>query len=74
MLIVRGKKLSFIIHLEFLNNKHRPMIDLKELFIVDETIKHLRYKTLRYIKANPYVHHNWICNTIDTLLVISLQK
>jgi len=50
------------------------MIDLKELFIVDETIKHLRYKTLRYIKANPYVHHNWICNTIDTLLVISLQK
>ncbi len=50
------------------------MIDLKELFIVDEIIKHLRYKTLRYIKANPYVHHNWICNTIDTLLVISLQK
>jgi hypothetical protein len=32
------------------------MIGLKELTFDNETIKHLQYKILRYIKANPYVH------------------
>jgi hypothetical protein len=30
------------------------MIDLKELALVNKKIEHLGYKTLRYIKANPY--------------------
>jgi len=38
MLIVNGKKLSFIIHFEFLYNRHRCMIGLKEMGLVDETI------------------------------------
>jgi hypothetical protein len=40
------------------------MIGLKELTLLNETIIHLGYNTSRYIKANPYVHPNWICNTI----------
>jgi hypothetical protein len=36
------------------------MIDLKELALVNETIWCLRYKTLRYIKVDPYVHLNFI--------------
>jgi hypothetical protein len=50
------------------------MINLKESTFIDETIRHLRYKTLKYIKANPYVHPNWICNKIYTLLFILFQK
>ncbi len=34
------------------------MINLKELTLVNETIKHLGYKTLKYIKANSCVHFN----------------
>jgi hypothetical protein len=38
MLIVKGKKISFIIHFDFFNNRHRCMIGLKEMALVDETI------------------------------------
>jgi hypothetical protein len=51
-----------------------PMIGLKELTVDNEPIKHLQYKKLRHIKANPYVHLNWICNKIYTLFFISFQK
>jgi len=34
------------------------MIGLKELTFDNEPIKHLQYKKLRHIKANPYVHLN----------------
>jgi hypothetical protein len=34
------------------------MIGLKELTLVNETIRHLGYKTLKYIKLNLYVHPN----------------
>jgi hypothetical protein len=50
------------------------MIGLKELTFDNETIKCLQYKTLRYIKANPCVHLNWICNKIYTLLFISFLQ
>jgi hypothetical protein len=53
-----GTKLSFIIHLEFLDIRHKHMINLKKSTLVNESIKRLRYKTLKYIKANPYVHPN----------------
>jgi hypothetical protein len=43
------------------------MIGLEELAFVNETIKCLGYKTMKY-KANPYVHHNWIFNTIYPIL------
>jgi hypothetical protein len=72
--LLKRTKLSFIVHLEFLDSRHKHMINLKESTLVDESIKHLRYKTLRYIKANPYVHLNWFCNTIYTLLLILVQK
>jgi len=72
--LLEGTKLSFLVHLEFLDIRHKHMINLKESTLVDESIKCLRYKTLRYIKANPYVHPNWICNTIYTLLLILVQK
>ncbi len=68
------EKKSLTIHLEFLYNRHWPMIGLKELAFVNETIKCLGYKTSRYRKVDPYVHPNWICNTIYTLLFISFQK
>jgi hypothetical protein len=34
------------------------MIGLKKLTLVNETIRHLGYKTSRYIKLNLYVHLN----------------
>jgi len=55
-------------------NRHRPMINLKESTFINETIRHLKYKTLKYIKGDPYVHPNWICNTIYTLPLILFQK
>jgi hypothetical protein len=50
------------------------MIGLKESTFVNETIRYLGYKTSKYIKVDPYVHCNWICNTTYALLLISLQK
>jgi hypothetical protein len=49
------------------------MITLKISTLVNEAIRHLGYKTSKYIKVNPYVHPNWICNIIYALLLISLQ-
>jgi hypothetical protein len=72
--LLKGTKLSFIAHLEFFDIRHKHIINLKESTLVDESFKCLRYKTLRYIKANPYVHPNWICNIIYTLLLILVQK
>jgi hypothetical protein len=34
------------------------MIGLKDSTFVNETVKHLRYKTSRYIKVDSYVHFN----------------
>jgi hypothetical protein len=56
--LLEGKKQFFVIHLEFLDNRHRCMISLKELTLVDEAIKCLGYTTLRYIKVDPYAHPN----------------
>jgi hypothetical protein len=56
--LLEGKKLSSIIHFEFFYNKQGPMIGLKESTFDNEAIKHLQYRTLIYIKANPYVHFN----------------
>jgi hypothetical protein len=64
---LEGKKLYFIIHLEIFDNKNRCMVGSKELAFIYEVIRHLRYKTSRYIKTNSYVHLNWICNKIHTL-------
>ncbi len=50
------------------------MIGLKESTLVNEAIRHLGYKTSKYIKVDPYVHPNWTCNTTYTLFLISLQK
>jgi hypothetical protein len=50
------------------------MINLKELTFINEAIKHLGYKTSKYIKLDPYIHLNWIYNTIYTLFLISLQN
>jgi hypothetical protein len=44
--------------------QYRSMISLKELDLVNEVIKHLRSETSKYIKVDPYVHPNWIFNTI----------
>jgi hypothetical protein len=56
--LLEGTKLSFIVHLEFLDIRHKHMINLKESTLVNESIKCLRYKALRYIKENPCVHLN----------------
>jgi len=48
MLVVRRKKLSFVIHLEFIYNRHRPMIGLNKLTFVNEMIKCLGYKNKGY--------------------------
>jgi hypothetical protein len=72
--LLKGTKLSFIVHLEFFDIRHKHMINLKETTLVNESIKCLRYKTLTYTKANPYVHPNWIYKTIYTLLLILVQK
>jgi hypothetical protein len=69
--LLKGTKLSFIVHLEFFHIRHKHMINLKESTLVNESIKGLKYKTLRYIKANPHVHLTWICNALYTLLLIS---
>jgi hypothetical protein len=58
MLIIGSIKKSFLIHFEFLYNGHKPMIGLKDSTFVNETIKHLGYKTSKYIKVDPYVHFN----------------
>jgi len=34
------------------------MINLKESTFINETIRHLRYNTLKYIKGDPHVHPN----------------
>ncbi len=51
MLVIKRKNNSFVVHLEFIYNRCRPMINLKELALVNETIRHLRYKTSRYINV-----------------------
>ncbi len=55
---IHKKKKSFVVHPKFNYNKHRPMINLKELTLINEAITHLRCKTLKYIKLDPYVHLN----------------
>jgi hypothetical protein len=50
------------------------MVGLKEITLVNEAIKHLKYKISRYMKTNPYVHPCWICSTIYMLFLISLQN
>jgi hypothetical protein len=56
--LLEGKKKSFVVHFEFFHIRYRPMIDLKELALVNEIIKYLGYKTSKYIKTNPCVHPN----------------
>ncbi len=55
MLVVKRKKTNYF---QFLYNSYRPVINLKEFAIVNEVIKCLRCKTLKYIKAYPYLHPN----------------
>jgi hypothetical protein len=50
------------------------MIGLKDSTLVNEIIKHLGYKTSKYIKVDPYVHFDWICNTIYTFFKISFES
>jgi len=49
------------------------MIGLKDSTLVNEIIKHLGYKTSKYIKVDPYVHFNWICHTIYTFLLFHFK-
>jgi hypothetical protein len=50
------------------------MISLEESTLVNKTIRHLGYKTSKYINVDPYVHPHWIFNITYALLFISLQK
>jgi hypothetical protein len=50
------------------------MIGLKKLIIANETIKCLKYSTLKYIKAHQNVHPDWICNTIYTFFKFQLES
>jgi hypothetical protein len=50
------------------------MIGLKELTFANESIKHLRYKTLKYTKVDPCVRPKCICSTIYTLFLMSFEK
>ncbi len=52
--LLKGKKLPFVIHFEFFNNRHKPTIDVKELTFINEAIIHLGYKISRHILAHPY--------------------
>jgi hypothetical protein len=37
---------------------------MKELDLVNKVNKHLGFETSKYIKVDPYVHPNWIFNSI----------
>jgi len=47
--LLKGKKKSFVIHLDIFYNRHMRMVNLKESTFVNETIRRLRYMTLKYI-------------------------